>query len=185
MDREYSFKNLTELNERESDEVLLGRNDAEVRRWMKSDRIIAPDEHRHFIASLKVSSTQIYLRVERNGKFAGVYSLTELRGGSAIGGFWITDYARQRLLGPSVVFQSIQYVFDTFAIKLIRGYQLIQNEPVAKLNAMLGFEISEVPVDNDPRMRYLVLSREKWFSRDLWDGKLLKLIEMAERRNEH
>ena len=33
-DAAYSFKNFTELTELESDVVLQGRNDAEVRRWM-------------------------------------------------------------------------------------------------------------------------------------------------------
>jgi hypothetical protein len=180
----YSFKNFTDLTEQESDEALKGRNDVEVRRWMKSDQIIEPDDHRRFMDSLKTSATQIYLKVERNGQFAGVYSLTNIHEGYAVGGFWVTSYARQRLLSLSVVFHSISYVFETFPIKMILGYQLKDNSPVAKLNTMLGFCPGEIPNDADPRMIYLTLTRDFWSSRVLSDLKLLKLVEISERRNE-
>lgn len=181
----YSFKNFTELTEQESEEVLQGRNDAEVRRWMTFDRIIEPDEHRCFIELLKNSTAQVYLRIERNGNFVGVYSLTEMREGAAIGGFWVTTYARQRLLSLSVVFQAIQYLFEAFPIEIIRGYQLVLNTSVAKLNAMLGFEIEEALANQDPRMQYLSLTRDVWSGRVLRDQKLLKLMETAEMRNEY
>lgn len=180
----YSFKNFTDLTEQESDEVLQGRNDAEVRRWMTSDRVIAPDEHRRFVESLKASTTQAYLKVDRNGHFVGVYSLTDMHEGSAVGGFWVSSYARQRLLSLCVVFQSIRYVFKTFPVEMIRGYQLMNNSSVAKLNAMLGFSLDETPTDADLRMSYLKLTREVWSSRVSSEGRLLKLIETAESRNE-
>ena len=182
---QYSFKNFIELIEEESNEVLQGRNEAEVRRWMTSDRLITPDEHRGFIASLKTSPTQVYLKVGRDGHFSGVYSLIDMHEGSAVGGFWITDYARQRLLSLSVVFQSIGYVFDTFPIETIYGYQLIENNPVAKLNRMLGFRPVATPANADPRMNYLTLTREIWSSQVLSDRRLLKLLEIAECRNEN
>ena len=180
----YSFKNFIELTEQESGEVLQGRNDAEVRRWMTSDRLITPGEHLGFLAALKASTTQAYLRVERNGHFAGVYSLIDIREGSAVGGFWVTAYARQRLLSLNVVFQSIRYVFETFPIETIRGYQLRDNNSVAKLNTMLGFGPGTTPTNANTRMAYLRLTRDIWSSQVLSDRRLLKLLEIAERRNE-
>jgi hypothetical protein len=180
----YSFKNFTDLTEQESDEVLQGRNDAEVRRWMTSDGVIAPNEHRRFMESLKASTTQAYLKVDRNGHFVGVYSLNDMREGSAVGGFWISAYARQRLLSLCVVFQSIRYVFETFPVEMIRGYQLKNNSSVTKMNAMLGFGPGETPIDADPRMNYLKLTYDVWSSRVSAEGRLLKLMETAESRNE-
>jgi hypothetical protein len=180
----YTFKNFTDLTEQESDEVLQGRNDAEVRRWMTSDRFITPDEHRRFLAALKASATQAYLKVDRNGHFAGVYSLIDIREGSAVGGFWVTAYARHRLLSLSVVFQSIRYVFESFPIETIRGYQLLDNNSVAKLNNMLGFGPDTTPAKADTRMAYMRLTRGIWSSQVLSDRRLLKLLEIAERRNE-
>jgi len=180
----YSFKNFTDLTEQESDEVLQGRNDAEVRPWMTSDRVIVLDEHRRFMESLKASTTQAYLKVERNGHFAGVYSLTDIRGGSAVGGFWVSAYARERLLSLCVVFQSIRYVFETFPVEMIRGYQLKNNSSVAKLNTMLGFGPGETHAAADLRMDYLALTRDVWSSWVLSDRRLLTLMETAESRNE-
>lgn len=180
----YTFKNFTDLNEQESDEVLQGRNDPEVRRWMTSDRVIPPDEHRGFMQSLKASTTRAYLKVDRNGHFVGVYSLTDIREGSAVGGFWISTYARQRLLSLCAVFQSIRYVFENFPVEMVRGYQLKNNSSVSRLNAMLGFGPGEIPPDADPRMNYLMLTRDVWSSRVSSERRLLKLMEMAESRNE-
>ena len=184
MEARYTFKNFTDLNEQESAEVLRGRNDAEVRRWMTTDRVIAPDEHSKFMQSLKASNTQIYLKVDRNGHFAGVYSLTDIRDRSAVGGFWVSDYARRRLLSLCVVFQSIRYVFETFPVEMIRGYQLKTNSSVSKLNALLGFGPGEPPPEADPRMNYLCLRRDVWSGRASSEEKLLKLIETVESRNE-
>ena len=176
----YTFKNFTDLTESESDEVLQGRNDEQVRRWMVSDRFISLEEHRNFIASLKICSTQLYFRVERRSRFAGVYSLTELRNQSAVGGFWITTHARERLLGLSVVFNSISYVFKNYPIGTIRGYQLADNRPVAKLNSMLGFVHSVAPLNPDPRMSYLELTRATWENEFFHDSKMLKMIGLVE-----
>lgn len=180
----YTFKNFTDLTEQESDEVLWGRNDPEVRRWMTSDRVIVPHDHQQFMKMLKVSTKQVYLRVERNRKFVGVYSLTEIFEGEAIGGFWVTADARSRLLSLNVVLQSISFIFDTLPINMIRGYQLSYNNPVAKLNAFLGFRPCETPANADPRMHYLALNRATWSERVLCNPKLLKLTKIAESSNE-
>ena len=180
----YTFKNFRDLTESESDEVLQGRNDPQVRRWMTSDRFISPEEHRCFTASLKTCTTKFYFRVERRGRFAGVYSLTNLRDQSAVGGFWIATHARERLLGLSVVFNSISYVFKNCPVGTIHGYQLANNRPVAKINAMLGFVHSETPLNPDPRMSYLEITRAAWENVFSNDSKMLKMIELVERKYE-
>jgi UDP-4-amino-4,6-dideoxy-N-acetyl-beta-L-altrosamine N-acetyltransferase len=180
----YSFKNFTELTKEESEEVLNGRNGEEVRRWMTSDRMITPEEHREFMRSLQASTAHVYLMVGRGGHFVGVYSLTDISDRAAIGGFWITTYARQRLLSLNVVFHSVSYVFDKFKIDMIGGHQLINNKPAAKLNALLGFSADKAQPEGNPRMQYLTLTREVWSSRVLSDQKLLTLIAAAERINE-
>jgi UDP-4-amino-4,6-dideoxy-N-acetyl-beta-L-altrosamine N-acetyltransferase len=180
----YTFKNFTELTEQESDEVLWGRNDGEVRRWMDSNKIISLKEHNDFLVSLKSSTNRTYLRVERNGHFVGVYSLNELNNSSAVGGFWVSAYARQRLLSICIVFQSVYYVFKTFPIEKIHGFQLINNKSVAKLNTMLGFIKSALPADIDSRMDYLELTRQIWVASVLPNHKLRTIMETAERTNE-
>lgn len=180
MVRAYSFKNFTELTEHESSVVLAGRNDEEVRKWMTSERVITLLEHRDLLETLKSTLTCVYLYVQRGDRFVGVYSLNEIQCGEAVGGFWISRYARQRLLALSVVFHSIDYVFRNFPIDRIKGYQLTANRPVVKLNAMLGFVECEAPEGADGRLQYLVLTKDSWLQVTLKNQKLMKLIEIAQ-----
>ena len=113
-----------------------------------------------------------------------MYSLTDFRDQSAVGGFWIARRARDRLLGLSVVFNSIGYVFKNCPVETIRGYQLVENRPVAKLNAMLGFVHSLAPFNPDPRMSYLELTRAAWEDKFLQDSKAIKMIGMIESKYE-
>jgi UDP-4-amino-4,6-dideoxy-N-acetyl-beta-L-altrosamine N-acetyltransferase len=184
MSNNYLFKNFIELNPRESSEVLEGRNEEWVRKWMISDREISMDEHLKFIDSLRESDDQIYFRIEYRGNFVGVYSLININDRSGIGGFWIGKYARDRLLGLSIVYHSINYIFSIFAINKILGYQLKTNTATARLNAALGFVVVPEPTESDIRMQYLELGRECWERNSIKNSKLLKLIEISERENE-
>ena len=181
----YVFKNFTEINESESLEIFMGRNDEHVRRWMKSDSMLKFSEHQCFIESLRDQSDRLYFRVERSGRFVGVYSIVDLCNGEGIGGFWITSYARDRLLGLNVVFHSIDYLFKSRPLHCIRGYQLFDNLAAKKINALLGFLPVASPKKSDPRMNYLELSRLEWEKNGPRKNKLLKIIELAENRNEN
>ncbi len=138
-----------------------------------------------FITSLKNAKDKLYLRVERCGEFVGVYSLTDIHCGSAIGGFWITSYARERLLSLNVVFKSIEFVFQVYQLNSIRGYYLSNNNAAKRLNNLLGFMPTSRPKKQDPRMTYLELTRGAWMQNIARQVNLLKLIEVAESRNEN
>ena len=180
----YTFKNFTELTQKECYEVLLGRNDYQVRRWMSSDRKITLEEHMRFMRTLRHSTDKVYMRVEREERFVGVYSLTGLDDYSGIGGFWITTYARDRLLSLNVVYKCIAYIFETYPLDSICGYQQLGNKSVARLNDMLGFVLVAPPLNSDPRMNFLELTRLSWEQNATRQLNLMKLIELAESRNE-
>ena len=184
MSNNYLFKNFTELNPCELSEVLEGRNEEWVRKWMTSDREISMEEHLKFIDSLRGSDDQIYFRIEYRGNFVGVYSLININDRSGVGGFWISKYARDKSLGLSVVYHSINYIFSICAINKILGYQLKTNAATARLNAALGFLVVPDPTQSDIRMQYLELVREYWERNIIKNSKLLKLIEISERENE-
>jgi RimJ/RimL family protein N-acetyltransferase len=177
----YSFKNFTELTEQESDEVLQGRNDAEVRRWMTSDRIITPDEHRRFMESLRRNDKAVYVRIERAGCFAGVYSLNDIADGSALGGFWVSSYTRERLLALNVVFHGMDYMFRTFGIGRIYGCQRAENHGAIRLNALLGLNRCGPSVGCGEGMEQIEITRTKWEQNTAQDPKLIKLMDRAER----
>lgn len=186
MGKFYTFKSFTELSDSESREIYEGRNHEHVRKWMTSEEPISFDEHLNFINTLKSSSSKIYFRVERMGNFAGVYSLNNFqKGGSAIGGFWIAPYARERLLGLNVIYNCIDYVFKNYSLESIQGYQMIGNKSVAKINSALGFVPANCSSESDSRIFYLELKRSSWENKFSQDPRLLELIELMESRYEN
>lgn len=179
----YTFKNFTDLTEQESDEVLQGRNDPQVRRWMTSDMPIAPDDHQRFMSGLNSNGQAVYVRIERAGCFVGVYSLNDLADGSALGGFWVTAYARDRLLSLNVVFQGMDYMFRTQGIDRIYGCQKQDNQSAIRLNALLGLYTSESMAACGEGMQQIEITRQQWEQKTAQDAKLIRLMDRMERLN--
>lgn len=179
----YTFKNFTDLTQQESDEVLHGRNDPEVRRWMTSDRVISADDHRRFMAGLQGNPHTVYVRIERAGCFAGVYSLNDLFAGSGLGGFWVTAHAREHLLSLNVVFQGMDYMFRALGIERIYGCQKQDNLSAIRLNALLGLALNESGTACAEGMQQIEITKQKWQQKTAHDAKLLKLMNRMETLN--
>lgn len=179
----YTFKNFTDLNEQESDEVLYGRNDPEVRRWMISDRVISKEDHRRFMSGLRGNPHAVYVRIERAGRFAGVYSLNDLVAGCGLGGFWVTADTRERLLSLNVVFQGMDYMFRALAIERIFGCQKQNNMSAIRLNALLGLALSESGSACAVGMQKIEITKQQWQQKTVQDAKLLKLLNRMETLN--
>ena len=179
----YTFKNFTDLNEQETDEVLLGRNDPEVRRWMQSDRMISADDHWLFMSGLRGNSHKVYMRIERAGIFAGVYSINDLAAGSGIGGFWVTADTRRRLLSLNVVFQGMDYMFRDLGIKRIYGCQKQDNLSAIRINGLLGLMLSEYGDACSEGMQQIEITKKQWLQKTAKDITLLKLMNRMETLN--
>ena len=179
----YTFKNFTDLTESESGEVLQGRNDPQVRRWMTSEQPIDADDHRRFMHGLKCNDKALYVRIERAGCFVGVYSLNDLADDSALGGFWVTAYARDRLLPLNVAFQGMNYMFRDFGIGRIHGCQKKDNYGVIKLNALLGVALSASNSVLSDGMQHVEITQQYWEKKTTQDAKLLKLMNRMEELN--
>ena len=179
----YTFKNFTDLNEQESDEVLVGRNDPEVRRWMTSDRVISAVDHRRFMNGLKRNSHAVYVRIERASRFVGVYSLNDLTAGSGLGGFWVTADARERLLPLNVVFQGMDYMFRVLGVNRIYGCQKQDNLSAIRLNALLGLALSESGTECAEGMQQIEITKQQWQQKTAQDAKLLKMMNRMEALN--
>ena len=179
----YTFKNFTDLTEQESDEVLRGRNDPEVRRWMASDRAISADDHGRFMSGLRGNPHMVYMRIERAGRFAGVYSLNDLAASSGLGGFWVTADTRERLLALNVVFQGMDYMFRGLGIERIYGRQKQDNLSAIRLNALLGLVPSESNTASVEGMQQIEITKQHWLQSTAQDAKLLKLMNRMEALN--
>ncbi len=179
----YTFKNFMDLSEQETDEVLHGRNDPEVRRWMTSDRMISKEDHRRFMSGLRGNPHAVYVRIERAGRFAGVYSLNDLAAGSGLGGFWVTADTRERLLPLNVVFQGMDYMFRALGIERIFGCQKQDNISAIRLNALLGLTLSEFGTACAEGMQQIEITKQQWQQKTAQDAKLLKLMNRMETLN--
>ena len=179
----YTFTNFTDLTDEESNEVLLGRNAPAVRRWMTSDRVISADEHRRFRETLKNNTNSIYIRIERSGKFVGVYSLNHMTNGTGLGGFWVTSYSRERLLPLNVVFHGMDYMFTTFGVNRIYGYQRGDNLSAIRLNSLLGLVRIKSACDNSNDMEQIEITSHAWQQKTRKDAKLIKMMNRLELLN--
>ena len=179
----YTFKNFTALTEQESQEVLSGRNDPEVRRWMTSDKVIRAEEHQRFISGLHDNPHSVYVRISRAGHFAGVYSINNLNAGSGLGGFWVSSRTRERLLALNVVFQGMDYMFRTLDVERIYGYQKQENLSAIRLNALLGLTFSEPSATYAEDMQQIEITKLQWQHKTTQDAKLLKLMDRMEKLN--
>lgn len=179
----YSFKNFTDLSDQESAEVLQGRNDPIVRTWMTSDKEITPEEHVRFMSMLKCSNRSFYVRIDREGYFVGVYSLNDISGGSARGGFWVSAFARERHLPLNVVFQGMDYMFRVFGINHIYGFQKFENHSAIKLNSLLGLNPNLAKSTDTKDLLRIEITQQQWVQNTRQNMKLLKLMDRIEKLN--
>lgn len=179
----YTFRNFVDLNEHESAEVLSGRNDACVRAWMTSTEPISTDEHAQFMCRLKGNDRSLYVRIDRAGCFVGVYSLNEITNSVGQGGFWVTPFARERLMALNVVFQGMDYMFRVCGINTIYGFQNAKNHSAIRLNALLGLRTNTNDLSNSPDMIRIEMSRQHWYQKIRQDIKLITLMERVEKLN--
>ena len=179
----YTFRNFVDLNEYESAEILSGRNDACVRAWMTSTKPISTDEHAQFMCRLKGNERSLYVRIDRGGCFVGVYSLNDIANGTGQGGFWVTPFARERLMPLNVVFQGMDYMFRVYGINYIYGFQNAKNHGAIRLNSLLGlFNTTNAFSDSSDMIR-IEMTKQHWCQKTRQDKKLITLMDRIEKLN--
>jgi len=72
------LKNFINLTEEEKELVRNCRNNIDVRKWMYSDTIISPEEHKSFIINLKNDDKNCYWIVQKGQEYVGVISLNNI-----------------------------------------------------------------------------------------------------------
>lgn len=183
MNPSYAFRNFKELSQGESEEVLQGRNDPQVRQWMTSDRPIMVAEHRGFMERLAQDARSIYIRIERHGRFVGVYSLNDVEANVGQGGFWVTAKAREQLLPLNIVFQGMNHMFRHYGIQRIHGRQRTDNHGAVRLNALLGLNPCPPSADDPPGYEHIEVTRAQWENKTCQDARLLALMGRMEQLN--
>lgn len=133
---------LRPLEARDSERVMGWRNQPDIRRWMYTDHVIAPEEHARWFAGALVDPRRTYWIVELDGAPVGLANLADIDPArrQATWAYYLADPAvRGRGVGAFVEFFVIEHVFGALGLNKLWCEVLVDNEAVWKLHEAFGF----------------------------------------------
>jgi UDP-4-amino-4,6-dideoxy-N-acetyl-beta-L-altrosamine N-acetyltransferase len=128
----------------DADRILGWRNSPDVRAYMYTDHVIAPEEHARWFAGLAGDSTRTYWIIEMDGAPVGLANLADVdrRNQRAAWAYYLADPAtRGKGVGSYVEYWVLEYVFEGLKLAKLWCEVLATNEPVWKLHETFGFTI--------------------------------------------
>jgi len=133
---------LRDLESGDSDRLLAWRNQADVRRWMYTDHVIAPAEHERWFAGALQDPSRRHWVVEWESRPVGLASVeivqTHRR---AVWGWYLGDpAARGRGVGAYAQFCGIEKVFGELGLNRLWSEVLAENEAAWRLHEAFGFK---------------------------------------------
>jgi UDP-4-amino-4,6-dideoxy-N-acetyl-beta-L-altrosamine N-acetyltransferase len=172
------FQNIFDASEALLEMVRNWRNSTSVSQYMITNHDISPEEHRRWIENLKTKTTAKAWVIRFDGKPIGVVSLANinLEEKTAEWGFYIADKSvRAKGIGSTVLYQLLEYAFDTLHLRLMRT-SVMENNPLAlHLYEKFGFEIDPTKKQSLLREGKVVGVVTMALSRDTWVQKRTSL----------
>jgi UDP-4-amino-4,6-dideoxy-N-acetyl-beta-L-altrosamine N-acetyltransferase len=136
------FENILDASDELLEMVRNWRNNPSVSQYMITNHDISPEEHRLWIENLRTKTTAKAWVIRFDGKPVGVVSLTNInfKEHTAEWGFYIAEEsARGRGMGSKVLYQLLNYVFDTLRLQTLRTMVLGNNPLALSLYEKFGF----------------------------------------------
>jgi UDP-4-amino-4,6-dideoxy-N-acetyl-beta-L-altrosamine N-acetyltransferase len=133
---------LRPLRADDKDRILNWRNAPEVRAYMYTDHLIAPEEHARWFAGIEGDVRRRYWIIEANGAPVGLANLYDIdeRHRRCAWAYYLADPAVRGMgLGSYVEFWMLQQVFETLGLSKLWCEVLASNEPVWRLHETFGF----------------------------------------------
>ena len=155
----------------DSVQLLAWRNSPDVRAFMYTDHVIAPDEHARWFAAAVADPTRRYWIIEADGAGVGLANLYDIGtpDGSATWAFYLADPAvRGKGAGAMTEYLVIEEVFGPLGLQRLWCEVLETNPAVIKLHKRFGFveeaRLAERAVKDGAAVDAigLALSRERW-----------------------
>lgn len=132
---------LRPLVEADLDLVLEWRNKPRIREMMYTDHVISREEHRGWYETIKDAPSSVYLILEHLGRPLGLTNFTGIdrAARSCLWGFYLGEDDRPRDAGTMLGLLSLNYAFETLALREVCGEVIEFNERSRALFERLGF----------------------------------------------
>jgi len=135
---------LRPLGAGDRDRVLGWRNSPDVRAYMYTDHVIAPEEHARWFAGVPGDETRRYWIIEMDGAPVGLANLYDIdrRNQRCAWAYYLADPSVRGLgLGSYVEYWMLEYVFEGLKLAKLWCEVLASNEPVWRLHETFGFVV--------------------------------------------
>jgi UDP-4-amino-4,6-dideoxy-N-acetyl-beta-L-altrosamine N-acetyltransferase len=135
---------LRPLEADDADRVLGWRNSPDVRAYMYTDHVIAPEEHARWFAGIPGDPARTYWIIEMDGRPVGLANLYDLdRRNQRCGwAYYLADPSVRGLgVGSYVEYWVLEYVFEALKLAKLWCEVLASNEAVWKLHETFGFTV--------------------------------------------
>jgi UDP-4-amino-4,6-dideoxy-N-acetyl-beta-L-altrosamine N-acetyltransferase len=126
------------------DRILAWRNSPDVRAYMYTDHVIAPDEHARWFAGIPGDPARAYWVIEMDGKPVGLANLYDIdrRNQRCSWAYYLADPSvRGQGVGSFVEYWVLEYVFAGLKLAKLWCEVLASNEAVWKLHEAFGFTV--------------------------------------------
>jgi UDP-4-amino-4,6-dideoxy-N-acetyl-beta-L-altrosamine N-acetyltransferase len=128
----------------DKDRILAWRNSPDVRAYMYTDHVIAPEEHARWFAGLADDPTRQYWIITLDDAPVGLASLYDIdrRNQRCAWAYYLADPAVRGLgVGSYVEYWVLEYVFEGLKLAKLWCEVLASNEAVWKLHETFGFTV--------------------------------------------
>lgn len=135
---------LRPLTESDLEMVLNWRNQPHIREMMYKDHVIGREEHQLWYEKMKDNPASAYLILEHRGRPLGQTNFTKIdrEASSCLWGFYVGEDKRPRGTGTVMGLLSLDYAFETVAVREVIGEVLEHNSKSRQLFDRLGFTLT-------------------------------------------
>jgi UDP-4-amino-4,6-dideoxy-N-acetyl-beta-L-altrosamine N-acetyltransferase len=136
------FENILDVSDDLREVVRNWRNKKNISQYMVTNHYISPEEHRQWIQRLKTKTTSKAWIIRFDGKPVGVVSLSNINldEKTAEWGVYIAEEsARGTGIGSRVLYQLLDYVFETLHLQTLRTMVLGNNPVALRMYEKFGF----------------------------------------------
>jgi UDP-4-amino-4,6-dideoxy-N-acetyl-beta-L-altrosamine N-acetyltransferase len=167
-----NFQNIISSSDNELKKIREIRNEDNIRKNMRSKKIILIEEHLRWFNKIKLSKTNFFYVIRYKKNIVGGLGLNHYDKNTLFGewSYYISGKTKFIGLGASIEYKAIEYFFNSYKLNRLFCYVLSHNSSVSKIHNKFGFE--EISFDEyikhnnledkDPGGIYLSLKKSNW-----------------------